>query len=574
MTRGAKGCLLAAGAMFVVLVVVAAAMMMAGGVQRGTVIEMTIGGDIVEDKDDTLISMVLQPNVTLLRDITGAIERAAEDDRVNGLMVVLKPFSMGMGKVQEIRDAVLDLRSRGKWAVVYADSMGEFSGGNTMYYLATAFDEIYLAPPGDVNLYGLLSVTPFLRGTLDKLGIYPDFDSIGKYKNAKDIYTEKTMTEAHREATMSYLKDWYGQIVSGIAEARKLDPSAVESVINEGPFTGAEAQQRHLVDVLGYHDEFEEAVKKRNGGDLRTLKFQDYMAKRGGRGSGRRIAVITGRGLIVTGHSSSDPSGNAMMGSDTVTRAFRQAREDGGIKAIVFRVDSPGGSAVASDVIWRETQLARHEKPVIISMSDVAASGGYYVAAGATKIVSQPGTITGSIGVVAGKMVTTGFYDWIGLNREALGIGDHSTYYYDGTRYTPEQKEIYWKFMHKVYDQFTGLVAQGRGMEREAVDKIGQGHVWTGQRAKELGLVDELGGMKTAVALAKKEAGIPEDENVRLVYLPEKRSLLQSLLWPEEEASSSAGIPRELTTVAQGLARAAILSREPVWLLSDLPETP
>src|SRR5512132_795747 len=167
MTRGAKGCLLAAGAMFVVLVVVAAAMMMSGGVHRDTVVEVTIKGDIVEDKDDSIVSIVLRSDATLLRDITGAIERAAVDDRVNGLMVVLKPFSMGMGKVQEIRDAVLDFRAKGKWALVYADSMGEFAGGNTMYYLASAFDEIHLAPPGDVNLYGLLSVTPFLRGTLD-----------------------------------------------------------------------------------------------------------------------------------------------------------------------------------------------------------------------------------------------------------------------------------------------------------------------------------------------------------------------------------------------------------------------
>jgi protease-4 len=560
--------------MFVVLVVVAAAVMMAGGVRRDTVIELTIGGDIVEDKDDSLVSVLLQSDATLLRDITGAIERAAGDDRVNGIMVVLKPFRMGMGKVQEIRDAVADLRAKGKWAIVYADSMGEFSGGNAMYYLATAFDEIHLAPPGDVNLYGLLSVTPFLRGTLDKLGIYPDFDSIGKYKNAKDIYTEKTMTEAHREATMTYLQDWYGQIVSGIAEGRKMDRAAVESLVNAGPLTGAEALEKRLVDKLAYHDEFEDAARQRNGGDLHTMKAGDYLSKRGGRGGGRRIAVITGNGIIVTGRSSSDPTGTVVMGSDTITRAFREAREDSGIKAIVFRVDSPGGSAVASDVIWRETQLARQKKPVIISMSDLAASGGYYVSAGATRIVSQPGTITGSIGVVAGKMVTSGLYDWVGLNREVVGIGDHATYFYDGTRYTPEQKEIYWKFMRKVYDQFTGLVAQGRGMERDAVDRIGQGHVWTGQRAKDLGLVDELGGMKKAVELAKKEAGIGEDEPVRLVYLPEKRSFFQTLLWPDQDASAVTRVPREITGVAQSLSRAALLSREPVWLMSETPSLP
>jgi protease-4 len=188
--------------------------------------------------------------------------------------------------------------------------------------------------------------------------------------------------------------------------------------------------------------------------------------------------------------------------------------------------------------------------------------------------VSQPGTITGSIGVVAGKMVTTGLYDWVGLNRETLGVGQNATYYYDGARYTPEQKEIYWKFMRKVYDQFTGLVAQGRGMERDAVDRIGQGHVWTGRRAKDLGLVDELGGMKKAIELAKKEAGIPEDEPVRLVYLPEKRSLFQTLLWPEEDTSAVTRMPRELTDITRELSRAALLSREPVWLMSATPTLP
>ncbi|MGH9866724.1 MAG: signal peptide peptidase SppA [Candidatus Polarisedimenticolia bacterium] len=573
MTRGAKGCLLAAGAMLVVLVVIAAAVMMAGGIQRGTVVKITLSGDIVEDKDDSLIALLLQPDVTLLRDIVGAIERAANDERVNGLMVELKPFSMGMGKVQEIRDAVLAFRAKGKWALVYADTIGEFSGGTGMYYLATAFDEIHVAPPGDVNLAGLLSVTPFLRGTFDKLGIYPDMDSIGKYKNAKDVYTEKQMTEAHREATMMYLTDWFEQIVAGIAETRKMAPKDVEAIINSGPQTGAEALQKGLIDKLGYHDEFEETAKARNDGDLETLNYDEYLEKRGSRGSGRRIAVITGNGIIVTGRSQSDPMGTVVMGSDTIAKAFRQAREDSGIKAIVFRVDSPGGSAVASDVIWRETQLARQEKPVVISMSDLAASGGYYVSAGATRIVSQPGTITGSIGVVSGKLVTSGLYDWIGLNREALPVGDQATFFWDGMRYTPEQKEIYWKFMNKVYEQFTGLVAQGRGMSREDVDKIGQGHVWTGKRAKELGLVDELGGLSKAIEIAKKEASIPEDESVRLVFLPEKKTLFQALLSPGD-STRAVSLPPELRSVTRDVGRALLMSREPVWLMSELPPQP
>jgi protease-4 len=551
--------------------VIAGAVLMSGGVQKGTVLEIRIAGDIVEDSEDTLQARLFTGTPTHLRDITRAIDRARNDKRVNGIMAVIRPYSMGLGKVQEIRDSILAFRAAGKWACVYTDTIGEFGSGNSPYYLATAFDEIWLSPPGDVNLYGLLGVTTFLRGTLDKLGVYPDFDSIGKFKNAKDIYTEKQMTAAHREATMMYLQDWYDQIVAGVAQGRKMDAAKVDELVNEGPFVGSEALAKGLVDHLGYYDEFEDALKQRNGGELPRVKFGDYLEKRGGPSGRSRIAVITGQGLILTGKSATNPMVGYLMGSETVTAAFRKAREDRGIKAIVFRVDSPGGSAVASDLIWRETQLARKDKPVVISMSDVAASGGYYVAAGATRIVSQPGTITGSIGVVAGKMVTTGFYDWIGLSRDTIQLGNHAAYYYEGKKYSDEEKALYWKFMHKIYDQFTGLVAQGRGMTKEAVDKIGQGHVWSGTRAKELGLVDELGGMNKAIELAKKEAGIPEDEEVRLIYLPEKRSFLQNLLFPSEDAEARLSLPRELTAPMQDLSRLGLMSRERVFLLADPP---
>ncbi|HET6374018.1 MAG TPA: signal peptide peptidase SppA [Candidatus Polarisedimenticolia bacterium] len=573
MTRGAKGCLLLTGSLLVVLVVVvAAAVMLSGSVQKSTVLELTISGSIEDDADDTIQARLFQAKPTILSDITLAIERAKTDDKITGLMAVIKPFSMGLGKIQEIRDSVIDFRSSGKWAHVFMETAGEFSGGNSTYYLATAFDDITLAPPGDVNLFGLFGVSTFLRGTFDKIGIYPDFDSIGKYKNAKDIYTEKKMTAAHREATTQFMQDWLDQMVAGIAEGRHMEKTAVRDLMNKGPFTGEEARDAGLVDHLGYIDEFEDAVEARNGGDLPKLGFKEYLEKKG-KGSGRnRIAVITGMGIILTGKSSTDPMTGALMGSDTVVEAFKKARKDKGIKAIVFRVDSPGGSAVASDLIWRETQLARKEKPVIISMSDLAASGGYYVSAGATKIVAQPGTLTGSIGVVAGKLVTKDLYEWLGLSRDEIQLGDHAAYYYDGKRYSDEEKAIYWKFMHKVYGKFTQCVADGRGMTTEAVDQVGQGHVWSGSRAKDLGLVDELGGLSTAVRLAKTEAGIPDTESVALVFLPEKKSLFESLLWPEEQTATRAVLPEGVGRSLREVARLSLLQQEKVWLMA--PPTP
>ncbi len=572
MTRGAKGCLLVTGFMLGLLALVAVALLFTRAVPSDTILEVTVAGEIVEDAEDTIFTRLMGPQPVLLRDITTAIHRAKTDDQINGLMAIIKPFSMGLGKVQEIRDAVLDFRSSGKWAHVYLESAGEFSAGNAVYYLASAFDEITLAPQGDINLNGILGVAMLMRGSLDKLGIYPDLDSIGKYKSAKDVYTEKEMTEAHREATMMFLRDWYDQIVQGIAEGRGMETSRIEELIDQGPFTGDEAFGHGLVDRLAYYDEFEKAIADLNDGDLSVLEHDEYVKKRGGPSGRNRIAVITGMGLILRGRSSIDPWGGAIMGSDTIMEAFQTARRDRRVKAIVFRVDSPGGSPLASDLIWRETQLAREEKPVIVSMSDTAASGGYYVAAGATKIVSQPATLTGSIGVVAGKMVTSGLYEWLGLTREALQIGQNATYYYTGQRYSKAEKEIYWKFLNRVYDQFTGRVAEGRGMTREEVDRIGQGHVWSGARGKQLGLVDELGGLITAISIAKKEAGIPEEEDVRLVYLPKKRTLLQELLW-DEGAGSRARLPGPVGVALKEFSRMALLEREAVWLLAGLPET-
>jgi protease-4 len=277
-------------------------------------------------------------------------------------------------------------------------------------------------------------------------------------------------------------------------------------------------------------------------------------------------------GVIYTGKSAQDPWGGALMGSDTVAAALRAAREDSGIEAIIFRVDSPGGSALASDLIWREVSLAAKQKPVIVSHSDVAASGGYYVSMGATKVIASPGTITGSIGVVAGKLVTQGFNEWIGLNYETIKMGNNATYYYTGTQYTPGEREVYWKFMHKIYDDFTGHVAESRGMTVEEVDKVGRGHVWTGTRALELGLVDELGGFIDAVRIAREEAGIAEGRDVRLVYLPAKKTLYQNLFWGSED-EATAVVPAEFNGVLRELQKVMMLSRESVWLLADTPYT-
>ncbi len=569
MASKARGCLLIVAGLAAVAGIVAIAFVLSRSVDRGTVVELVLGGPIVEERDETLAGKIFQGDVTTLDEVRSIFERAARDDRVAGVMAVIKQVSMGYAKAQEIRSAVGALRDAGKWAMAYMDTAGEVQAANGTYFVASAFDDLTLSPAGDVNLTGVIATTPFLRGTFDKLGIYPDFDHIGKYKNAKDVYTEKDFTDAHREATTALVEDLFRGLVEGVAASRKKTAAEVEALVDRGPFTGREALEAGLVDHLAYYDEFREAAEHRNGGKLRTLNWKEYLKRTKRVGAGRhRIAVVHGTGLVLQGKSGYDPNLGFVMGSDSVAGAIRRAREDKSVKAIILRVDSPGGSAVASDIIWRETQLARKEKPVIASMSDVAASGGYWVSCGADRIVAEPSTITASIGVVYGKFVLKGLYDWIGLSHGQIQKGRNANFWSDLQPWTPEQKEgVYWKFMNRIYEEFLAKVAGGRGMTREAVHEIAQGRVWTGRRAKELGLIDELGGFPEAVKLAREMAKIPEAEGVRFLDLPEKPSFWESLWGGDGEASYD--MPRgarALLQEIQPVARLALLSGEPMLL--------
>jgi protease-4 len=568
-TRRSKGFLLALIGLGAVVAIITLAVVLSRGVERGTIIELTLSGTIAEERDTTLNGKLFQGEVTLVGEVRALFEKARRDDNVDGILAVIKPCDVGPAKIQEIREAVKAFRESGKWAVAYLETAGEMYAGNWNYMLASAFEDLTLAPAGDINLAGVMATVPFFRGTLDKIGILPDFDHIGEYKNAKNVYTEKGFTKAHREATLALVEDLQAAMVEAISESRGMSPAEVEALIDRGPFTGEDALEEGLVDRLAYYDEFLEAAEERAGGPLRTLDWEEYLDRRQGLGVGRhKIAVIHGTGLIHRGRSGYDPSIGMHMGSDSVAEAIRQARKDDSVKAIILRIDSPGGSALASDVVWRETQLAKERKPVVASFSDLAASGGYYVACGADRIVSEPATLTGSIGVVYGKFVKKGFYDWIGLNYGEIKVGEHADFWSDLHAWTPEEKEqYYWKFVRKIYDQFVTRVAEGRQMTPEAVDRIGRGRVWTGRRAMELGLVDELGGFGTAVRVAKELAQIPEDEDVRFVVLPEKPSFWDSLWgWGAAPANLPPGV-QAIVKDLQPLGRAAFFDGQAVLLM-------
>ncbi|HXY99918.1 MAG TPA: signal peptide peptidase SppA [Stellaceae bacterium] len=487
------------------------------------VLLVDLTGPLREGAPDDGIERVLLGEQTSLRDVLDAVERARGDPRIAGLVARLGDGATGTAEAQELRDAVALFRAKGKFAFGYADSFGELGSGMRSYYLAAAFDEIWLQPVGEVGIAGLRLEMPFFRGTLDKLGIAPRFDHREEFKTAMNTLTETKMTPAHREETESLLRSIYGQMVAGIAEGRRLDQPRLRALIDQGPFTAQQALDAHLVDHLGYRDDAMSAARTRAGENASLVSLQRYLAlaDRPHR-TGPTIAVVYGAGLITRGDSSESPlSGSRVMGADTIARAFRLAAEDESVRAILFRIDSPGGSATASETIWREVARAREAgKPVVVSMGNVAGSGGYYIAAGVDKIVAEPATLTGSIGVVGGKVLLGGLSEKLGVTWDTAAIGRNAGIDSVVEDFTPEERERFERSLDYVYDVFKQRVADGRKLGADAVEAVAKGRVWTGEDAKARGLVDVLGGFDAALALAKQAAGIAADGEVSLKTFP------------------------------------------------------
>jgi len=421
------------------------------------------------------------------------------------------------------------------------------TGLNKDYYIATACDKIFVPPPGELFTIGLAADVMFFRGSLDKLGIYPDMYQIGKYKSAGDTFTQKKMTDAHREYINSMLDDLYGRYLDGISKARKKSVDEVKALIDEAPYSAARAKEIGLIDGALYHDDVEKELKKRLGykdtDDLHIARGGDYKQitqESLGLNKGEKIAIVYAAGDITSGRSTFSGNGQETIGSDSLVKTINDVRDDRSIKAIVLRIDSPGGSGLASDIIWRAIEAAKAKKPIVVSMSDVAASGGYYIACNANKIVAEPSTITGSIGVVGGKPVLKGFYDWIGVTNEYVMRGKNAGMFRESEKFSDNERAKFQEFLKNTYDDFTSKVAKGRGKEQTYIDSIGQGRVWTGFQGKERGLVDEYGGLDKAIELAKQLANIPADKGIERVILPQPPTFLQQLMNLDDEGGDQA----------------------------------
>ena len=514
---------------------------------------------------DRLLRLLLGSEPSL-RDVLDGIETASSDPRVKVLLARVGDDELGLAKIQELRDAIAAFRAKGKFALAFADSFGEFGPGTRPYYLATAFDEIWLQPMGNVGLTGLYAEVPFFKGTLDLLGIVPEFDHREEFKTAMNSLTETKMTPPHREEVDALLASIGGQIIHGIAEGRKLPEAEVREAIDRGPLLADEARQAKLVDRLGYRDEAlaQARAHARSGAELTGLTTYLDRAGRPHR-EGSTIALIYGSGLIQRAASSANPlTESNVMAATEITRAFRAAVRDPAVRAILFRIDSPGGSVVASESIWREVVFARERgKPVVVSMGDVAGSGGYYVAAAADKIVAEPSTLTGSIGVLAGKLVVSDLFRKLGMSTDSAQVGANAAMYSSTSEFSTRAHSRLEAFLDETYKGFKDHVASGRHMTQEEVEEVARGRVWSGEDAKARGLVDELGGSAVALRLAKEAAKLAPDAAVKLTVFPREKEpfeiVFDRLVGKErdgdEPGASSQSIERSLKAAQPLLQR-------------------
>ena len=501
-------------------------------VQPNSILTVELDGAVVERASTSVLGL-LSKNQTALNTLRNAIDQGAKDPKIVGLEIKVLNPEMELAQAQEIVGLIKSFKSHGKWTEAYLETAGESGLGNTPYIVASAADEVSLMPQGDLNLMGVQLRELFMRGTLDWMGITPNFASAGQYKSAANMFTNKDFTQAQKEEDEGLAGSLYDQIVAAMSTERKLSPDTIKSLIDQAPIHAEQGLKARLVDRLEYEDEFTERVKNHGGSFHREVEYTNYArAKLFSNLSGDSIAVIYGDGEIQRGGEGINPfSGpdTTAMTSDDMTAALKSARENDDVRAVILRVDSPGGSLLASELIDREVELTAKKKPVVVSMSGYAASGGYMISIPAAKIIAEPGTITGSIGVLGGKFNITPAAQKIYVNTNAVSRGANVGMFDMWTDFTPDQLKQFQDDIARNYQYFLKLVAEGRHITVEQADAVAQGRVWTGEQAIKLKLVDSLGGMDDAIAAAKGLARLAPDQPVGVIELPEQPGLLQSL---------------------------------------------
>lgn len=505
--------------------------------------------DALDDQAPTTGLEALLGNPVGFIDVITRLDAAARDDRVKGVLIRTSEFGIGSARSEEYRTALMTLRANGKF--VLAHSQGIYSGISAYRAISVA-DEVWVQPGSEIIATGVGFETLFLRGLFDKLSIEPDFVSLYEFKNAPNTYQETEFTAPHRLAMTALAESIWSNSLQSIAEDRRMRTDALTPILESGPLDVEQLMETGLADAIGWPHDAEAAAIQRAGKGSKTLDILSYVPPSPA-AKAPAIAIVGGEGPIMTGSADGSLFAEGRgFASDTVAEALYAAGKDPEVEAIVFRVNSPGGSATASDQIWRAVQEVREafDKPVVVSMADYAASGGYYVSAGADWIVANPSTITGSIGIFGGKFGISGALDEIGINAEAIEVGGSFTGAFTTTEpFTEGQREAITQWLQRGYDRFVSLVADGRGLAVEEVDARARGRVWSGQHALEQGLVDELGGIMTAIAKARSLANIPESSEVRYLTYPQSEAGFS--IGPQQMSAGSLGQFGSLVTLLE-----------------------
>ncbi len=524
---------------------------------RQVVLELDVDSGVVEALPDGPLARLGLPNAYTVADVVEALDKAARDPRVTGLVARIDSPSLGMARAQELREAVLAFRKSGKRTVAFSTSFGGTSAGTVPYYLASAFQEIWLQPSGDVALTGFMAQSPFLKGTLDLLGIKPQFSARYEYKTAIDIFTQTKFTREGKESTEQLVDAWTRQVVDGIGRARGLKAEQVKALIDHAPLMADEARQGQLVDHLAYWDQLEDGLTQKGA---KLVDLHDYLDRARAEPNAVKVALVYGVGPVQEGTDrDSALADGGVMSAQRIGKALRAAVKDNSIKAILLRIDSPGGSYTAADAIWREVGNARAAgKPVVVSMGDVAASGGYFAALPADKIVAQPGTITGSIGVFSGKMVLGDLWKKVGVSWDEVHQGQNAPMWSSVTSFSPTAWDRLNVMLDRIYADFTAKVQQARHIKPEDMDRLARGRVWSGEDAKRLGLVDETGGYAESMVLLRQLARLPSQMPIDLVPFPRPKGPLAYVL----EIARTGRLPADMTmTMANGAHLAALTER-------------
>jgi len=494
-------------------------------IEDGSILVLPLAGRYVESRDPSLLARILTDTGMSFAALLSEMKKAERDDRLSRVVLRVRNLAIGWGQAQELRDAIARLREAGRRPIAYLEVAG--FGANIEYYVASAADEVQIAPAGFGGVVGLAGEYLFLGQMWKKIGIEFDVARAGRYKSAVETLTGDEMSDAYREAANSILDSINHQFISGIAESRGLTAAAVRAVIDSAPMTPTEMVKHNLVDEIAFFDELLESF---DAPIVEANEFAQIDPASLGFDPVAQFALVYGSGNVVVGTGRASTRGKPVMASDTVADALKAAAEDPEIDAIIFRIDSPGGSVLASDIIWRALEVAKQsEKPLIASFSNVAASGGYYVAAGADAIFAPPGSVTGSIGVFAIRPVLKGLYEKLDIHVESMTRGAHAGLRITSQPLSPETAAIMNREIEAIYRLFIERVSAGRNLDLQKVDGIAQGRVWTGEQAKERGLIDELGGLSDAVLRAKQVLGLDADADVALIPYPETNSLAEQL---------------------------------------------